>query len=237
MANVQEGPERFDEAHVRQVLRRAMEIDDLVAHTIDSVELQEIATSVGISPTALDLALDELRSEEKARRRTLKWLRRVRRVIGVAAAAMLGLLSTSMQALFGHEAGVDTMLGSLALLVTVVVLLVVYNRFRGDQRTYQIDNATIWATFTLASRPVSAVAGGVPPGVLAWLGLTVLGFFLIGGRRAEPPGLSREKVMDKVVKSVRDRAAQDAATERRRISCETASSGGFNEGSLPAATS
>lgn len=234
MANVQDGPERFDEAHVRQVLGRAMEIDDLAAHTIDSVELHEIATSVGISPTALDLALDELRSEEKARRKGLKWLRRVRRVIGVAAAATLGLLSTSIQALFGHEAGVGAMLGSVALLVAVVLLLVVYNRFRGDQRTYQIDNATIWAAFTLASRPVSAVAGGVPPGVLAWLGLTALGLVLIGGRRAEPPRLSRERVVDKVVKSVRDRATQDAATERHRISGEAASSGGLNEPSSPA---
>jgi ABC-type Fe3+ transport system permease subunit len=147
---------------------------------------------------------------------------------------MLGLLSTSMQALFGLEAGVDAMLGSVALLVAVVLLLVLYNRSRGNQRTYQIDNATIWTAFTLASRPVSAVAGGVPPGVFAWLGLTLLGFVLIGGRRAEPPRLSRERVVDNVVKSVRDRIAQDAAAERRRISGGTASAGGFSERSLPA---
>ena len=236
MTNGAEDEERFGEARFRQILRLAIEIDERTASTIDLVELRKIAATVGISPNALDEALEELHRSEEARRRALKYLRRVRRILAVATGAVLGLLSTLMQMLFGFGAGANAMLATAVLLVAVVLLLVAYNRSRSDQRTYQIDNAAIWTAFTLASRPVSAAAGGVPAGVLAWFGLTVLGFVLIGGRRAEPPSLSRDVVIDKVIGSIRDRIDRDVGAERRRISGHEETPVGLTGQTLPAAT-
>jgi len=214
MAGEADDGQRFDEAQVRQIFRRAIEIHELTANTIGFRELHEIAASVGIGPEALERALDELRRAEKARRTRLKVLRGVRRVLGVATGLVLGLLATLIWMLV-PDAGGNPPLATAVLLAAMVALLAIYHRHRGDQRTYQIDNAAIWAAFAIGAFPASRAAGGIPLGVVAWLVFAVVGILLIGSRRADPPGLSRENVLDRALDSVRLQSGRSAEVERR----------------------
>jgi hypothetical protein len=213
MVRIPDNGERFDEPRVRQILRRAIEIDQRVSNRIDADELRAIAASVGISAEALDQALAEMRRAEKARKRALKTLRRVRRLLAAAGAVVLGLLTTILSAFSGGAVGGAMMLTTVALLTAMVLMLAVYNRVRGDQRTYQIDNAVIWALFVLASRGAN-VGGMIPPGLIAWLALAVLGVLVIGRRQSEPPRLGREAVVDQVVGFLRAGSKQEGPAER-----------------------
>lgn len=221
MAEEPEGLERFDEARVRQILRRAIEIDDRADAGIDAAELQAIAASVGIRAEALDQAIEELRHEDGGRKRRISLLRRVRRMLTVATSAIFGLLATMMTALLGNGSAGTVMFTAVAPMALIVLMLLFYNRNRGNQLTYQIDNVAMWVAFVFLSRSVAKVGGIVPPGAIAWFILAVLGVLVIGRKQSEPPGLSQTEIVERAARRLQDRSGPDGLLERRGLPART----------------
>lgn len=203
MTEEQSGAERYGESRVRQILRRAIEIDESAAGTMDATELRQVAAAFGISADALDLALEEARGAERAKKRTIRRLRLVRRILSITAAVIFGLMANLHGIFADPGARTGLMLAGVVPLTVIALTLAVYNRLRGNQRTYQLDNAGIWTGYTLASFSANnKLLGLIPPGALAWLALAVFGYVIIGGSRSEPPGPGGERVADRMLQSL-----------------------------------
>jgi hypothetical protein len=86
----------YGEVAAKRIIERAAEIDAEQGRQLDALALRQIAAEAGISPAAVDRALEEHESSAAAR---VPWLRRHRAPIMTAAmvAAML-LLFFAMRA-------------------------------------------------------------------------------------------------------------------------------------------
>jgi hypothetical protein len=200
MKQDERGPERFDEPRIRQILRRAIEIDDNTANTLDAGQLRQIAESVGISADALNQAIREGRDAEMARTTTIRRFRRIRRVLAGITALMSAASAKFIGLLIANEGRYELLVAAIAPLAAIALILALYNRLRGDQRTFQVDNATIWCSFIVGSLLVGrSIPADILAGALAWAVLAGLGSLIVGRRSAHPPGMGRADVMDRVV--------------------------------------
>lgn len=78
----------YGDAEAKRIIERAAEIDAEQGRQLDAPALREIAAEAGISPSAVDRALEELESTALTRR--VPWLKRHRTM--VINAAIVGTL-------------------------------------------------------------------------------------------------------------------------------------------------
>jgi len=78
----------YSDAEVKQIIERAAEVDREQGHRLDARALREIGTEAGISPSAVDRAIEEHESAAPAKE---PWLKRHRAAIitAVVIAALM----------------------------------------------------------------------------------------------------------------------------------------------------
>jgi hypothetical protein len=129
-------PEQFSDEQARGILARAIEID---AHgpltTID--QLRQIAEEIGVSPTALETALQEQRSGPRV----------PRHVSALPAARKIAALGVPLGLLAGSLIASGPMLAVMSVMgVGLVVsgLLAIYESGRASLRSFHLKNTILW---------------------------------------------------------------------------------------------
>lgn len=79
----------YGDAEAQRIIERAAQIDAEQGNRLDAPALRDIAAQAGISPFAVDRALEE---HESLARRRVSWLKQHRTMIAIAAIAAVVLL-------------------------------------------------------------------------------------------------------------------------------------------------
>lgn len=147
------GAVRLSEAEVQQVIERALKIDAVRQHETTVADLQRVAEELGLSPTSITLAVEQLRAEAAVASRapvSLTWKEQVQDglptvVMGVMA-FWLGV------AIGGKREDINFYLWVISILAAVAY------RSHGKERRYFRDLAMVWAGFGLGW----FLSGGTP---------------------------------------------------------------------------
>jgi len=129
-------PDLFSDEQARTILARAIEIDARGPFsTID--QLRHIAAEIGVSPAALETALQEHRSPPSA----------PRHVSSLPAARKIAALGVPLGLLAGSLIASGPMLAVMSIMgVGLVVsgLLAIYESGRASLRSYHLKNTLLW---------------------------------------------------------------------------------------------
>lgn len=182
-------PDRFTDEHARAILARAIEIDSRSPMTsID--DLRAIAAEIGVSPGALEAALQQQRDTITSGR--------------IAAARRGARITTALGLPLGITAG--TLLSSGAVLPVLGVMaaglaasgaLVVFQASSGSLRSFHLRNLMLWGGVCAGSVATATLLGsgsGLVPAVIAagwclrsWVASSILGSAgVLAVRRARP---------------------------------------------------
>jgi hypothetical protein len=187
MARDDEGAQDLPRSRLREIFRRATEIDQLTPTQIDLKELYEIAAEVGITPTALEQAIRETREREERRKRAAGKARRIRRILtGISSAVIAG--AVKLTRIVVPTASPALVLNAVVPLALFSVGLAFYSRARGNRKTYQRDNMFVWGGFVVGWILVAAT---VPLDLLApllsWALTALIGHVIVGTGKPKPP--------------------------------------------------
>lgn len=166
-----------DEARALEEIRAALRTKTVL---VDEAESRRIVESMGAGSRVLDELNrnDDLLAADAERNRLLR--RTQRTLLGLTGFG-LGMVGRTIERL-GFIQPDTPLLGRVLIPMSALTLtLWIYNRIRGTHRSYQYDNALLWAGFTagwsvlLTSTPGNAIAGLVGWGVSSLLGAVTLG--------------------------------------------------------------
>jgi hypothetical protein len=215
---VSEGPhdhDRSDDTRIRDVIRLAIENEDRVRSPLDGDQLRRVAESMGAGSRVLD-KLNAAQDEEAAERSRLKRLRRVQRLLLGATSLGLAWTARFIENVFLPDSSLSLLPEAIAPLAGLALFLAVYNRLRGDQRTYQLDNTAIWTGFTLGWSVLPPQSfGDILPGAACWVAFSVLGIVVARRGRATPPDEASGEALSQRVKILRRSSEREEPVERR----------------------
>lgn len=179
-------PQEISRTRLREIFRRAVELEHLAPDEVDVRELYDIAAEVGISPTILERAIRETRENEGRRDWATRSARIFRRAITGIAAGVIGGLTKFLTFIASPPPFFSVI--AIAPLTAVALLLAVYSRSRGGYKTFWVDNAILWLGFGIGFvwLGLTGPADLIPP-LLGWSVAGILGFIVIRRVGKEPP--------------------------------------------------
>lgn len=143
---------RLSEAEVQQVIERALKLDAIRERETTVADLQRVAEELGLSPTSITLAVEQLRAEALAAANApppVSW-QQARAVFPSVIFAVAAYAFGS--AIGGKREDINFYLWAISILAAVVY------RSHGKERRYFSDLAMVWAGFGLGW----FLAGGTP---------------------------------------------------------------------------
>ena len=149
---------------------------------LDPIEARRIVESMGAGSRALD-ALNFESDVAIARAARFTRLRRVQRFLLGLTGFGFGWVGRLIEAATTAGSGASLLPTVLPPLVGLALILVGYNRFRGDRKAFQVDNAIIWSSFAVGwSVLMPGARGEWLPGCICWGALAALGLLIVRRR-------------------------------------------------------
>jgi hypothetical protein len=159
---------------------------------LDPIQVRRIAESMGVGSRVLD-ALYVEDDVDVARTTRFRRLRRVQRFLLGATGLGFGWVGRFIENL--TATGPAPLPTVLVPVVGLALFLIGYNRLRGEHRSYQLDNAILWAGFTIGwSVLMPGTRGDWLAGVVAWIALAALGLLAVGPRKSKPQPFDTDAV-------------------------------------------